>query len=224
VLDGEPEWVNLPKEIIRPPLDLPPVRPHGPQPIDDGFEGTPLGEPAALAVTSGEDLGASIRVADEVAASGSRSLKLTDAPGLQYAWQPHLFYQPRFRKGIAHLSFAVKLEPGAVFIHEWRDASQPYRVGPSVQIDAGGQLSANGKPLMTVPIGEWIHLDFLAGLGKQATSTYEMTVTPRDQAPKRFTDLPVGNPAWRSLRWLGFISLADKSTVLYLDEVKLETR
>ncbi|MFH1269152.1 MAG: right-handed parallel beta-helix repeat-containing protein, partial [Planctomycetota bacterium] len=223
-LYGEPEWVNLPKGILRRPLELPPVEPHGPQPINDGFEETPLGEPAAQTVTSREESGASIRVTDEVAASGSRSLRFTDAPGLEYAWQPHFFYQPRFRKGIAHLSFTVRLEPGAVFIHEWRDAAQPYRVGPSLRIDADGQLSANGTPLVTVPIGEWIQLEFLVGLGKQATGTYEMTVTPRDQAAKKFTDLGVGNPAWRSLRWLGFISLADKKTLIYLDDVKLETQ
>ncbi len=223
-LYGEPEWVSLPKGLVRRPLELPPARVRGPQPIDDGFEHTAVGEPAALAITSGEESGASIRVTDEAAASGSRSLKLTDARGLKYQWQPHLYYQPRFRKGVAHLSFAVRLEPGAVFIHEWRDASQPYRVGPSIHIDSGGRLSARGKPLMTVPIGEWIHLDFLAGLGKQATGTYNMTVTVREQAPRKFTGLGAGHPEWRSLYWLGFISLADKTTAIYLDEVKLETR
>ncbi|MFH1919765.1 MAG: right-handed parallel beta-helix repeat-containing protein, partial [Planctomycetota bacterium] len=223
-LYGEPEWVNLPKGILRRPLELPPVEPHGPQPINDGFEETPLGEPAAQTVTSREESGASIRVTDEVAASGSRSLQFTDAPGLQYAWQPHFYYQPHFRKGIAHLGFTVRLEPGAVFIHEWRDAAQPYRVGPSLRIDADGQLSANGTPLAIVPIGEWIQLDFLVGLGKQATGKYELTVTPPNQTPKKFTDLSVGNPAWRSLRWLGFISLADQKTLIYLDDVKLETQ
>jgi len=223
-LYGEPEWVALPKRIIRPPLELPPVRSHGPQPLDEGFEETPVGEPAALATTSGEELGASIRVTDEAAATGNRSLRFTDAPGLKYDWQPHLYYHPQFKKGIAHLSFAVRLEEGAVFIHEWRDASSPYRVGPSIRIDADGQLSAGGKPLVSVPTGQWIRLDFLAGLGKQATGSYDLTVTVPGQGPGKFAALPVGNPAWRSLRWLGFISLANGRTVMYLDDVKLERR
>ena len=85
-----------------------------------------------------------------------------------------------------------------IFINEWRDASQPYRVGPSIRIDADGQLSANGKPLMTVPIGQWIRLEFSPGWARQATGTYELTVTLPDRPAKKFTDLPVGNPEWRS--------------------------
>ncbi len=223
-LYGEPAWVSLPKQIVRKPLDLPPITVRGSQPIDDGFEETPVGERAALAVTSGEDEDASIRVTDEAAAGGDRSLKLTDALGLKYVWQPHLYYQPRFRKGIARLSYAMRLEPGAIFINEWRDASQPYRVGPSIQIDADGQLTANGKLLMTVPIGQWLRLEICTGLGRQATGTYELAVTLPEQPPKTFTDLPVGNPEWRSLRWLGFISLANAPTVIYLDDVKLDTQ
>jgi hypothetical protein len=222
-LYGEPEWVALPKQVVRKPLDLPPIIVRGRQPIGDGFEETPVGERAALAVT-GEEPGASIRVTDEAAAGGKRSLKLTDAPGLKYVWQPHLYYQPRFRKGIARLSYSVRLEPGAVFINEWRDASQPYRVGPSIRIDAQGQLTANGKPLVRAPIGEWLRVEVSAGLGRQATGTYELTVTVPEESPKTFTDLAVGNPDWRSLRWLGFISLADGPTVIYLDDVRLDTQ
>jgi hypothetical protein len=222
-LYGDSEWVDLPKGIVRRPLELPPVQPHGAQPIDDGFEDTPIGAPAASAITSGEGSGASVRVTDELAASGTRSLKLTDAAGLSYTWQPHFYYRPGFRKGIARLSFAVRVEPGAAFVHEWRDSSQPYRVGPSIRIGADGQLTANGKPLLTAPTGEWIRFEFLAGLGKQATGTYDMAVTLPGQLPKKFTGLAVGSPDWRSLRWLGFISLADKKTEIYLDEVKLDT-
>ena len=221
-LYGESDWTQLPKEIVRKPLELPPVQHRGPQPIDDGFETTEVGEHAAMAVTSGEEPGASIRVTGETAASGSRCLKFTDAAGLKYDWQPHLIYSPHFRNGIAHLSYAVRLEKSAILINEWRDASQPYRVGPSIRINADGQLIANGEPLMSVPIGEWVRLSIVAGLGKQATGTYGLTVTAPGQSPREFPNLPVGNAAWRSLRWLGFISLAPQKTVLYLDDVKLE--
>ena len=223
-LYGEPEWVNLPRQIVRKPLDLPPIQPRGPQPIDDGFEQTPVGQRAALAVTSGEESGAAVRVTDETAASGQRCLKLADAPGLEYAWQPHLYYQPRLRKGIARLSFAVRLDQGAELIHEWRDASEPYRVGPSIRIRPGGQVVANNKPLMNVPIGQWVRVTIEAPLGNQATGSYTLTVATPGAAPERFSGLAVGNPQWRTLRWLGFISLADAKTTIYLDDVKLEAR
>jgi hypothetical protein len=235
-LQGEPEWVALPRQIERKPTPPPKVEAAYPETLDDGFEDTPVGERAKLAVTSGEEKGAAIRVTDEIAASGTlrqaqgapslprgkRCLKFTDAPGLQHPWQPHLFYTPRYHKGTAHLSFDVRLEPGSIFVHEWRDGSQPYLVGPSVTIDKAGQLTANAKPLMTVPIGQWVHLDFVAALGKQATGSYDLAVTVAGEPPKRFEKLPTGSPAWKSLRWLGFISLATERTVFYLDNVSLK--
>ena len=220
-LYGEPDWVNLPRKIVRPPLDLPPLKPRGPQTIDDGFESTPPGRPAAWAVTSGESKGASVRVTEAAAATGKRCLKFTDASGLPHAWQPHIYYRPRLRKGVAHLRFAVRLGQGADFVHEWRDAAQPYRVGPSIRIDPAGRLTAKGKPLLTVPADKWIRLDFRTGLGRQATGTYDLAVTVEGQPRKTFTKLPVGHPGWKRLRWLGFISLAGKASVIHLDDVKL---
>ncbi len=220
-LYGESEWVALPKSIVRTPMPLPRVDPAFPETLDDGFEDTPVGERAKWAVTSGEEKGASIRVTDEAATGGKHSLKFTDAPGLDHAWQPHLFYTPRYNRGIAHLSFDVRIEPGAIFVHEWRDASQPYLVGPSITIDKTGQLAANGRPMMEVPIGYWIHFDIVAALGKQATGSYDLAVTFEGQPPGKFMKVPTGNPAWKSLRWLGFISLATEKTVFYLDNVKL---
>ncbi|MBM4080223.1 MAG: right-handed parallel beta-helix repeat-containing protein, partial [Planctomycetes bacterium] len=210
-LYGEREWVNLPKSIVRKPIPLPqhPRRTYL-KALDEGFEDTAVGERAAWAVTSGEDeaKGSSIRVTDELAASGKRCLKFTDAPELPRDWQPHLYYSPRYNRGVAHLSYDVRLEPGAVLIQEWRDASQPYLVGPSIAIDKAGQLTANGKPLMAVPTGQWLHFDFTAGLGPQATGTYTLTLSIPGQPPKTFENLPVGSPNWQKLWWLGFISLA----------------
>ena len=222
-LYGEPEWVALPKGIMRKPLELSPPRPRYPKSIDDGFEDTPVGERAQWVVTSGEDAakGSSIRVTDKMAASGKRCLKFTDAPGLPYEWQPHMYYRPRYRKGVVRLSYDVRLEPGADLVQEWRDASQPYKVGPSIRIDKTGQLAANGKPLTKVPVGQWVHLDFAAAVGKQATGTYDLTVTVRGQKPSTFAELAVGTKTWNRLRWVGFISMATDKAVLYLDNVKI---
>ncbi len=220
-LYGDAAWVALPKSVVRKPFAPPPPKPRFPERVDDGFETTPVGERAAWAVTSGEEGGASIRVTDELAASGKRSLKFTDAPGLKYPWQPHLFYTPRYNSGVARLSFDLRLEAGASFVHEWRDASQPYLVGPSIAIDAKGQLAAKGKPLMAVPTGQWIRIEIVAGLGRQATGTYDLAVSVAGQPPQRFEKLPVGSPAWRRLRWLGFISAATDKAVLYLDNIVL---
>jgi hypothetical protein len=222
-LYGEPEWAAQ-SRIVREPTPLPKMEPAYPDTLNDGFEDTPVGERAKFAVTSGEEKGASIRVTDEIAASGKRCLRFADAPGLERPWQPHLFYPPRYNRGIARVDFDVRLEPGAIFVHEWRDGSQPYLVGPSVMIDKAGQLTANGKPLLTLPIGQWVQFDFVAALGKQATGSYDLNVRVAGQPAKFFKKLPTGSPAWKRLRWLGFISLATEKSILYLDNVRLERR
>ncbi len=219
-LYGDAEWVNAPKKIVRRPIEFPP--PPGPQPLDEGFEQTGIGEPPPLARVSGLEKGAAIQVTDEVACTGRHCLKFTDAPGLEHDWQPHMVYQPRFDRGIACLSYDVRLEEGAIFWNEWRDSHRPYRVGPSVRIEKTGELKANNQTLMRVPRGKWLHLEFVCPLGKHSTGTYDLTATIQGQAPQKFEKISVGSPQFKRLRWLGFISLATDTAVFYLDNLKLE--
>ena len=44
-------------------------------------------------------------VTDETAAGGKKSLKITDAPDLKQAFNPHFYYQPHHRDGITTGSF-----------------------------------------------------------------------------------------------------------------------
>ncbi len=217
-LYGEREWVSRPKGIVRTGWDFVPPEP---QPIKDGFEKTAVGQLPGLAVVSGEEKGASIRVTDEAAKSGKHSLKFTDAPGLEHIWQPHMFYQPRYDTGIAHLGFDVRVERGASLVHEWRDSANPYHVGPSVSISSSGELKAGNQTLLTVPLGEWVRLAFVCALGSRSTGTYDLTVTVAGQPPRKFPALVNGSPQFRRLHWLGFISVAGDTAAFYLDNVDL---
>lgn len=222
-LIGPPEWADLPKRTVHPPTVLPPAPPRPqPTPIAEGFEDTAVGAPPEGAIVSGEEKGASIRVTDEAAASGQHSLKFTDAPALSQVWQPHLFYTPHFKEGLLRCSFDLRLEQGAIFWMEWRDSAQPYRVGPSLQIDEAGQLWANGQALLSVPLGEWVHLEIVGGLGKQAAGTYDLTVTLPGEDPQTFPEQLYGHPEFRRLDWLGFVSLASEAAVFYLDNLELQ--
>jgi hypothetical protein len=221
-LIGRAEWVNLPKQARFPATVLVPAPyPPKPMPIDDGFEQTPVGQPPAQAQLNEENRGDSVRVTEETAASGRRSLKLTDAPGLAHVFNPHLFYVPHFRKGRAVLSVDIRLEKGAVLGHEWRDSAQPYRVGPSLLFDASGRLLAHGKPLADVPVGTWFHIEIACDLGKKARGVYDLTLTVPGQPPKRFPATACGTPKFNRLEWLGFVSLATGKTACYLDNVNL---
>ena len=218
-LQGNPEWVNLPKAIRRPPTVFP--APKVAQPIRDDFENTPEGAPATNATTSGQEKGASILVTDETAATGKRCLKFTDAPGLGHDWQPHLAYRPDFSRGKAQVSFDLRVEKGAIAWIECRDSGSPYRVGPSLKVDAAGQLSANEKPVMPLAQGKWLHFEMAFALGRDTAGTYDLVVTPQGGEAQRFEKLPFGSDQFRAFRWFGIVSLATDTAVFYVDNVEV---
>ena len=221
-LCGPAEWVRLPSSAGLGPTQLPPLPPPpAPVQLDDDFESTPVGDPPKLAKIHVEGKGDSVCVTGETAASGKHSLKFTDAPGLEHLWNPHVYYTPNFRKGTATLDFDLRVEEGAIADHEWRSAGSPYAVGPSIRIGPDGALTANGKPLLTVPLGEWFHVKIACSLGRKASRTYDLTLHVPNQEPKEFPQLACGSPKFKALEWLGFVSNANAAAVFYLDNVKL---
>ncbi len=222
-LTGDEDWVSLAWKAEFPPTVLPPpAAPPGPVAVDDGFEETAAGGVPAMATLCEEQRGDSIRVTAGGAAEGGQCLKFQDAAGLQHSFNPHLFYQPHFRKGVATMSFDLRLGPGAVFAHEWRDAAQPYCTGPSLRVDAGGKLHAGGTPVMQLPTDAWVHVEIVCRLGREAGGDYQLSVTVPGEEPRKF-DLRCGSEKFQRLEWLGFVSLADAATVFYVDNVKLNT-
>ncbi|NCO32354.1 MAG: hypothetical protein GW893_00595 [Armatimonadetes bacterium] len=219
-LTGPPELIKMARSIKRPRAAIPRRTQAPPLPLDDGFELTPVGATADSAYTHGETAQATIRVTDEVAAIGKRSLRFTDAPGLDQPWNPHIFYSPHFTEGTVEGSFDLRIEQGAQVWVEWRDASSPYRVGPSMGIDGKGTLKVRDQQLLTLPPGQWIHFDILCGLGKQAIGTWQLSVTISGQEPKRYEAL-VCDPACKELQWFGFVSNATEQAVFSVDNVKL---
>ena len=221
-LYGDRAWRAMPRKAAHRPFELPP--PPKPEPIADDFEGTAPGELPEGARVSGEERGASIRVTDETAASGSHSLKFTDAPDLSHVWQPHMYYQPRFRRGTLRHSFDLRVEEGTTCTTEWRDASSPYKVGPSLHVDAAGKLTAGKTHAATLPYGKWVHIEIECALGRKAPGTYTLTVGIPGEKAKRLEGLPVGTKGFRSLRWLGYISDAPGAAVFYVDNLSVNPR
>jgi Right handed beta helix region len=193
-----------------------------PAPILDDFEETPLGAKADGAETSeqADITTATIRVSDQAALSGSRSLRFGDAPGQRNRYDPHLYYHPGFAAGTVEGSFAIRLEAGAEFVHEWRTAGEPYRTGPSLRI-ANGKLSTAGRELMDIPLSSWVRIAITTALGPEAHGRWQLTVTlPGAQPPRRFAELPCAERFDR-LDWYGFVADADSSAVFYLDDVSV---
>ena len=219
-LYGDLDWRSLPGKIVRKPIELPP--PPKPITIDDGFEDTPVGAVAAGTATQEENDRATIRVTEEKAAKGKRSLKFIDLPGMKHGFNPHMYYLPNRKKGMITVGFDLHLEPKATLYHEWRDRHSPYRVGPTLSIMPDGKLLASKKPVMSVPAGKWVRIEITCGLGKQSTGTYDLAVTVPGQETKRFAKLPNGHPRFRTLNWCGFVAHHQTNCVFYLDNVSIK--
>lgn len=221
-LYGDPDWVNKPIAIAREPFT--PPAPPPPASFADDFESTDIGALANAAATNGEEGEAQIRVTDETAASGARSLKFVDRPGLPQAFNPHLVYQPNARAGVAVAKCALRVEPGAALYLEWRDNHDPYRVGPSIWFDGAGNVTVQGKPLTTVPTGQWFKLETTCPLGRQANGVWDLKVTLPDGSEQPLSGLPCGTPEFKRVDWLGFVANADAPGTFFLDDISFEVR
>jgi hypothetical protein len=198
--------------------------PPPPQPIYQDFEQVPIGEKAPQAITYEENERATIRVTEETAATGRRSLKFIDSSDQQHEYNPHLFYTPLYTQGTVACRFALRIEPGALMYHEWRDNSSPYRVGPSFWIERDGALVVGNKRLMMLPLSQWIVFQIVCDIGKEAKGRFDLSVQlPRRTAPMRFRDLSC-SPEFRMLQWFGFVANGRSDSVFYLDDLRLSLK
>lgn len=222
-LYGDAAWVNEAKNLKYPPTVLPPLPPPPPPlMVDDDFENSVVGAQPENA-SDNEEKDATIRVTDEQAASGKHSLKFTDAAGLSEPWQPHLFYTPNYLSGKVRQSFDLRMEPGAHMFTEWRDnTAYPDNISATVAVLPDGQMTASGKPLLQIPLSQWVHVEINGAVGKDAPKTYSVAVTLPGQQPQRFDNIPNQGNAFHELHWLGFVSLAETKAVFYIDNLKIE--
>ena len=84
-LYGDPEWVIAPRKIRRQAYTPKPPKEPEPTPVHDDFEETLPDLPPEGPTLSVEDAG-TILVTGELAASGSHSLKFTDAATQKYSF------------------------------------------------------------------------------------------------------------------------------------------
>jgi hypothetical protein len=188
------------------------------------FERVPVGAGCPDAQNNLERKGDSIAVTGETAFTGKRSLKIQDAPGLQFAYNPHLVFSPNHHDGVTTMRFAMRAEAGVNMYHEWRDwQHEPYRVGPTFSL-RDGVLSAAGRPLMDIPGSVWVEYTVSAGIGPDQNGVWELTVKVAGQPERKFARLPLASQDFHTLTWCGFSSMATERTVFYLDDIVLRLR
>jgi len=156
-------------------------------------------------------------VTADTAASGKQSLKFVKGPPGPRSWTPHIYAKVRYEDRTIRNSFDLRVEPGAHVAWEWRDWPEggSYKTGPSLHVTPDGSLTASGKKLLSVPTGQWFHIEITCTLG-----TYSVTVTLPGQAPKRFDDLRCSD-GFKAVDWIGFTSAGRPGTVYYVDNLKI---
>ena len=236
VLRDDPAWRTLAETFERGPEIVRPARPEAPPlNIRQGFEGRivdqqrpfPHGTPA-LTINRAPpgkprvSLGDALRMSPAKHAEGKQSLLFQDAPGLPAQYYPMLSFNPHHRAGTSTVSFALYLEPKAIFFHEWRTKGNPYRTGPVLHIQNGRLTGVKGLDI-AVPVQKWIRFELSAVIGDAVTGRWNLKVTPEGEPTKEFKDLPCRHPDMKTLDWVGFVSNANEKTEFYLDDLAILT-
>jgi hypothetical protein len=236
VLREDPEWRTLAETFERGPTLPRPARPEAPAlNLRQGFEGRivdiqrpfPHSHPTLSLLSSppGQprvSLGDALQLTSAKAAEGKQSLLFQDAPGLPARYYPMLSFNPHHRNCTSTVSFALYLEPEAVFIHEWRTKGNTYRTGPVLHI-ANGRLTGVDGLDHPLPTGRWIRFALSAAIGEGVTGHWNLRVTPDGEPTQEFLNLPCRHPDMKTLEWVGFLSNADEKTAFYLDDLAILT-
>ena len=236
VLSDDSAWRKLAETFERGPEIIRPARPEAPPlNIRQGFEGRivdqqrpfPHGTPA-LTINRAPpgkprvSLGDALRMSPAKHAEGKQSLLFQDAPGLPAQYYPMLSFNPHHRAGTSTVSFALYLEPKAIFFHEWRTKGNPYRTGPVLHVQNGRLTGVKGLDI-AVPVQKWIRFELSAVIGDAVTGRWNLKVTPEGEPTKEFKDLPCRHPDMKTLDWVGFVSNANEKTEFYLDDLAILT-
>ena len=217
---GDASWIEKAAQAKMPALELAPEPP--PLTIHDDFEKTPAGNRPRIAQTHVEDKGDVIEVTADRAATGKQSLKIADASGLKYTYNPHFLYSPGHKNGTTVCEFDLLVEPRVNINYQWRDwRDSPYHVGPSLNI-IQNKLILAGQTVAELPADKWVRFKVAADLGKNSSGKWNLTVTVTGEPTQRFTSLKNGTPAFEQLTWLGFTSNATSESVFYIDNVSIE--
>ncbi|MBT3378611.1 MAG: right-handed parallel beta-helix repeat-containing protein [Lentisphaerae bacterium] len=219
---GSAAWQRRAQEFAYTPIAFPPPRP--PTTFADDFED---GGPDRVPIDANvhvEGKGDAICVTDETAASGRRALRITDAPGLKYGFNPHFFYRPGHVEGISTLSFDLRVEEGTKMYHEWREyPGKPYfYTGPRFSV-VEGTLRVAGREPLPLPKREWMHIEITVGHGKEATGTWELHLAVPGEQPVAFRGLSNGSPETTKSTWIGFVSDCLGEATFYLDNIRLSS-
>lgn len=223
-LYGPPGWTGVPSQFAgRPPTpEWTPEEMDALNQIDFDFERDAVGAtPDVFRVTEDTAADATIRVTDETAATGRKSLKITDAARLKKPFYPYLHATPKnVESGAVHMAFDVMLDPTKPchLSFEMRDEKNGGASGVLMEFNPDGSILASRRKVSVTPPGLWTHAEIRFQLGPGAPKQYELAIRSKSHE-QRFT-LPFVNPSLTGVDWIGFCAGRDTHGAAYLDNVR----
>jgi len=217
---GDDAWKKL-AAIEYPPVVFPEKPKPRPFSLHEDFETTPLGAKPEHGARANRAHGTMSVVKNS--SKGERGLEMRDGPEVLPQFEPHFYYVAHHETGTTRVAFDVKIEPGYVLNHEWRDDSQPYRTGPQLLFEQGA-VKANGRKLIDLPVDGWLHVEVEARLGEQGDATWTCTLTAAGQDPQKFDGLKFAKPDMRKLDWIGWASNGNATAKAWLDEIEITNK
>lgn len=216
-VQGDAAWKAIASEPLPPMVygkkpQPPPLR------VQESFEGFKNGERISLGRRNAHN--PALYAVAGISGAKGQCLELRDGPDQQPAFEPHFFFNPSHREGLTRVSFDLRMEPAYRFIHEWRDASEPYRTGIQFSVDKGG-VHANGRTLAEFAPMTWVHFEVECAVGENVNGDWTLVLTPENGQPKRFEGLKSVKGALKKLEWLGFISPGMDSAKAWLDNLEI---
>jgi hypothetical protein len=223
---GPRAWRKLAAKHTVPPVEF------APQPeryvvrrLHEDFENLPVGAPFPNVTAHVEKKGDGIAVTAETAFSGRQSLKVQDAEGLTYAYNPHFTFGCLFTNAVVENRFAVRLTAGAEFFAEWRDypegGGNDYKIGPCLVFRDGkiiARTRGGERPVAELPAGTWAQVTVTAAVGPAADGRWSVRVARAGQPDAEAAGLPFASEAFKAVEWLGFCSTAKNKSAFYLDD------
>lgn len=211
-------WPRPEVKVVRDVFDYRPIPSEaaGQKPLRD-YEDYAVGESERNANVGNSGAGTAV-VTDETAASGKHSLKFTDAAGLPANFMPYVTYPLEQESGSLKMSFDLRWEKGALMALDWRDDPYQFNMGPNLTTTADGWLKANGKQMVQLPEGKWVHIEINCALGDKANGKYDLTLTLPDAAPQVFKGVDC-SPKFQTLNCIVFMSMAEAPAVFYIDNL-----
>ena len=229
---GDSAWKQLAAALADVPDPKPPVVPpryEGMRKCATGFEAVGVGGSIPSVFECWGGCGGQVKVTDRVVRHGRRAVEVTDRKGLKPAFQPLILsrIRPYVTNGTCRVRFSLRLDGRSRVMIESRDlfptAMSRSSYVEGCQIHFGeGRVVAGGKPVMELKPDVWCDCELVFRFAPGRRPSVDLRLTDESGRTVEKKDLPLANPAFGKLSWIGFFTLSDEDSKWWLDDFSIE--